>query len=98
MYNHLHTIEWDFMREFSTESTYYFHNRIDGRYLAESHRTNGTEYYLCSLDQVKTGNLGIYLGCISKKPTDANAGKKMTIDHDHDMEYTLVLDEEKYLA
>ena len=97
MYTHLYTVEWDFLKKFSTEKINYFQNRIDDRYLAESKTSKGTEDYFCSYDQVRTGNLGIYLGCIRENPSDPNQGKHMTINHDHDMEYTLVLNDEKYL-
>ena len=97
MYNNIHTIEWDYLKDFSTEKQKYFYNRIDGRFLGEVETKNGREYYQCSDAQVKTGNLGIYLGCIANKPSDRNYGHRMVVNHDRETESTISVNDEVYL-
>ena len=97
MYTHLHTIEWNFMKDVSTDRQKYFYNRIDGRYLAEVYTKSGIEYYICSDVQVSTGNLGIYIGCVADKPTDRNYGHKMVCDHEIDTEATISVNDDIYL-
>ena len=97
MYTHIHTIEWLYEAKWSKERQRYFYNKIDGRFLAELETKQGIEYYICSEDQVRTGNVGIYIGCIKNKSTDQNAGKRMVVNHERDTEAVIVLDDTRYL-
>ena len=97
MFTHIHTIEWLYEAKLSKERQRYFYNKIDGRFLAELETKNGLEYYICSEDQVRTGNVGIYIGCIKFNQADQNKGKRMVVNHERDTEATFVLDDERYL-
>ena len=96
MFTHLHSIEWDFVRDFSTKVQRYFYNTIDSRIVAELETKKGVEFYQCSDAQMKTGNVGIYLGCLRKEQPGY---RTLVLNHEDpkETETTISIDDEKYL-
>lgn len=95
MYTHIHTVEWDYIPEISTDTMKYLMNRIDNRYLCEYILPKGNEYYICSEAQVRAKMTGNYIGCVKK--TDRLYPNVLVFDHDKEVEKTISLNDEKYL-
>ena len=92
MYTHIHTIEWNYMPQYSSNNQAYFIN-IDGRQIvAELTTKKGNEYYLCSEVQAQAGTLGIYVGCTTPE------AKLMVKDHEHETEHSFSLNDQQYIA
>ena len=91
MYTHIHTIEWNYMPQYSSNNQAYFIN-IDGRQIiAELTTKRGNEYYLCSEVQAQAGTLGIYVGCTTPE------AKLMVKDHEHETEHSFSLNDQQYI-
>ena len=91
MYTHIHTIEWNYMPQYSSNNQAYFIN-IDGRQIiAELTTKKGSEYYLCSEVQAQAGTLGIYVGCTTPE------AKLMVKDHEHETEHSFSLNDQQYI-
>ena len=91
MYTHIHTIEWNYMPQYSSNNQAYFIN-IDGRQIvAELTTKKGNEYYLCSEVQAQAGTLGIYVGCTTPE------AKLMVKDHEHETEHSFSLNDQQYI-
>lgn len=94
MYTHIHTTEWILNKEHSTDKINYFINRVDDRILAEYKVSKGYEYYICSDFQMKSGCLGMYIGCVTKN--GETYPDVMVYDHDKQTEKTVSLNDEEY--
>ena len=92
MYTHIHTIEWNYMPQYSSKNLAYFINIDRRRIIAELTTKKGNEYYLCSEIQAQAGTLGIYVGCTTP---DA---KFMVKDHEHETEHSFSINEQQFLA
>ena len=95
MYTTFHTIEWNFQPAHSNDKQRYFQNKIDGRIAGELMTKKGLEYYNCSEFQMRSGTLGMYLGCIRQK--DDSPVRRLVVDHDHETEFSFSVDDQKYL-
>ena len=62
MYTHIHSIDWDFIPDYSTRTISYYEHKRNHEILAEYWTPDGYEYYYCSPEQMQTSNVGIYIG------------------------------------
>lgn len=95
MYTHIHSIDWDFLEEYSTRTISYYEHKRNYALLAEYWTPEGYEYYYCSIEQMQTGNVGIYVGC--HKKTEDKFPQHLVHDHEHETEFNLSLNEDEYL-
>lgn len=92
MYTHIHTIEWNYLPQYSSGNQNYFRH-IDGqRIIAELSTKAGNEYYLCSEVQAQAGTLGFYAGCTTP------GSQLMVRDHEHETEHSFSIDDTQWLA
>ena len=92
MYTHIHTIEWNYMPQYSSNNQAYFINIDSRQIIAELTTKKGNEYYLCSEVQAPAGTLGIYVGCTTPE------AKLMVKDHEHETEHSFSLNDQQYIA
>lgn len=95
MFTTFHTIEWNYQPAHSNERQRYFQNKINGSIVGEFLTKKGVEYYSCSEFQMRSGTLGMYLGCIASK--DDTTPRRLVVDHDHETEFSFSVNDEKYL-
>lgn len=95
MYTHIHSIDWDFIPDYSTRTISYYEHKRNHEILAEYWTPDGYEYYYCSPEQMQTSNVGIYIGC--QRKTDDKPLTHLVQDHEHETEFNISLNEEEYL-